>query len=184
MYDMTLTTSLFPEQTDAEILEETVGDRLRLVAEAHPGQEALVEVSEAGETGRRWTYARLLADSERLALALASRFAPGERVAIWAPNSPEWVLMQYACALAGITLVTANPAFQARELRYVLEKSGAVALFQEREYRGNPMERIGAEASRGLEDLRETVDLQDPVALFAHGRRPALLPPVRPGDET
>ena len=35
--------------------------------------------------------------------------------------------MEYACALAGLVLVTANPAYQVGELRYVLEQSGAVA---------------------------------------------------------
>ena len=74
------------------------------------------------------TYAALLEDSERLAHALRSRYQPGEHVGVWAPNSPEWVLMEYACALAGLVLVTANPAFQANELRYVLEHSGAASM--------------------------------------------------------
>ena len=30
----------------------------------------------------------------------------GERVVIWSSNSPEWVLMEYACALSGLVLVT------------------------------------------------------------------------------
>ena len=37
--------------------------------------------------------------------------------------------MEYACGLAGLVLVTANPSFQASELKYVLEQSGAVGLF-------------------------------------------------------
>ena len=83
-----------------------------------------------------------------MALALSTRFAPDERVVIWSPNSPEWVLMEYACALDGLVLVTANPAFQARELGYVLEQSGAVGLFfvEEflfvEEFRGHPMSRV------------------------------------------
>ena len=106
---------------------------------AHPSAPALVEVDVEGESGRRWTYGELLADSERLAHALCTRFSPGERVVVWAPNIPEWVLVEYACALAGLVLVTANPSYQARELRYVLEHSGAVALFLVESYRGNPM---------------------------------------------
>ena len=47
--------------------------------------------------------------------------------------------MEYACGLAGLVLVTANPAFQARELAYMLEQSGAVGLFLVDEFRGNPM---------------------------------------------
>ena len=93
------------------------------------GAEALVEIRQDGTVGRHWTYSKLLAEAEQLALALSTRFAPDERIVIWSPNSPEWVLMEYACALDGLVLVTANPAFQARELGYVLEQSGAVGLF-------------------------------------------------------
>jgi long-subunit acyl-CoA synthetase (AMP-forming) len=48
---------------------------------------------------------------------------------IWAPNAPEWVLLEYACALTGITIVTANPAFKASELAYVIKQSKAAGLF-------------------------------------------------------
>ena len=48
---------------------------------------------------QRWTYAELLADAEQTAHALLTRFEPGEHVAVWAPNIPEWVLLQYGAAL-------------------------------------------------------------------------------------
>ena len=149
MIRMHLSESLWPAQTDEPIWETTVGGLLREVAGRDPSAPALVEVDPERETGRRWTYGALLADSERLAHALGTRFSPGERVVVWASNIPEWVLMEYACALAGLVLVTANPAYQARELRYVLEHSGAVALFLVEAYRGNPMAAIAAEQSKG-----------------------------------
>lgn len=65
---------------------------------------------------RRWSYADLLTESERVARALLGRFAPGERLAVWAPNSPEWLLVEFGAALAGLTLVTVNPALD-RHLR-------------------------------------------------------------------
>ena len=148
-----------------------------------PSAPALVEVDVEGESGRRWTYGELLADSERLAHALCTRFSPGERVVVWAPNIPEWVLTEYACALAGLVLVTANPSYQARELRYVLEHSGAVALFLVEGYRGNPMAAIAADAVEGLAAVREVVDLNDTEALHRHcGSAATALPSVAPGD--
>ena len=42
-------------------------------------------------------------------------------------------------ALAGLTLVAVNPAYQARELRYVLEQSRSEAIYYVSEFRGNPM---------------------------------------------
>ena len=124
----------------------------------------------------------LLSVSERLALALSTRYAPGDKVVVWAPYIPQWVFMEYACGLAGLVLVTANPSFQAAELKYVLEQSGAVGLFMVDEFRGNPMARVAKEASRGNERLREIVNLEDAGALYASGDRPAVFPDVQPDD--
>ncbi|MYJ71135.1 MAG: AMP-binding protein, partial [Rhodospirillaceae bacterium] len=182
MYRFDLTESYIPAQTDDVVLETTVGGILRAAVRERSDATALVEVDERGENHRRWTFAELLADSERLAAALASRYAPGERLVVWAPNVPEWVLMEFACGLAGLVLVTANPSYQKDELRYVLEQSGASALFSVASFRGNPMAEIGAVAAGGLDAVREIVDLDDPDALFRIGERPAALPGVAPGD--
>ena len=42
----------------------------------------------------------MLADAERLGRALVSRHAPGTRIAVYANNSPEWVLLEYGAALS------------------------------------------------------------------------------------
>lgn len=65
-----------------------------------------------------------------------SEFRPGERVAVWAANTPEWQLIFYGCALEGIVMVTVNPAYKAGELEYVLGKSEADGLFTMDAYRG------------------------------------------------
>ncbi len=182
MYQVELTESFFPIQDDEQLLETTVGGLLRTGAASHPDAPALSEVDLAGALGRRWTLGSLLADAERLALALSTRFAPGERICVWAPNIPEWVLLEYACGLAGLTLVTANPAYQASELRYVLDQSGSSALFLTRSYRGNPMAEIAVEATRGLDRIRAVVDIEDNAAVHAIGDRPAGLPDAGAGD--
>ncbi len=182
MYEIQLTTSLFLAQTDDVVREITVGGLLRETASQHPAAEALVEVDLEGQTGRCWTYEELLADSEELALALSTRFSPGERITVWAPNIPEWLLMEYACALAGIVLVTANPAYQSQELRYNLEQSGSAALFLVARYRGNPMSEIALKATDGLGAIREIVDLEDRQALYRIGEQKPELPDVAPGD--
>nr|MCH9786771.1 AMP-binding protein [Gammaproteobacteria bacterium] len=106
MYDLDLTTSHAQPQSDIETRDITIGALLREVAAARPEAEALVEVKQNGARGRRWTYAELMQNAERLAMALSTRFAPGERVVVWSPNSPEWVLLEYASALSGLVLVT------------------------------------------------------------------------------
>jgi fatty-acyl-CoA synthase len=182
MYDIAIRDSYFPAQHDLPVLETTVGGVLREQAAKAPDAQALIEADLAGKTGRRWTYGELLLDSERLARALLSRFEPGERICIWAPNAPEWVILEYATALAGLTLVTANPAYQERELRYVLEQSKAVALFLVREHRGNPMWAIGQVAAAGNPRLRAIVDIEDHDSLLAGADTASAFPNVVPGD--
>jgi fatty-acyl-CoA synthase len=108
--------------SDLPLLGETIGQTLERVAAAHAEREALVDLPSA----RRWTYAELDAEVDRVARGLLHLgLEKGDRAAIWAPNYPEWVLMQYATAKVGVILVNVNPAYRSHELAYVLEQSGA-----------------------------------------------------------
>ncbi len=65
----------------------------------------------------------------------------GDRVGIWAPNVPEWLLVQFATARIGAILVNINPAYRSHELAYVLQQSGIRTLvsaeaFKTSDYRG------------------------------------------------
>jgi acyl-CoA synthetase (AMP-forming)/AMP-acid ligase II len=125
----TAATSYWPADTTEPVLETTVGGVLRAAAAAGPRMPVMVAGMPEQDTRRRWTYAELLAEAERAADALTARFSPGERVAVWAPNLPEWVILEYAAALAGLVLVTVNPALRPAELAYVLNQSGASGIF-------------------------------------------------------
>jgi fatty-acyl-CoA synthase len=181
MYQVALDRSYFPAQTDHELRGTTVGSVLRDAAAQWPDRQALVE-ADGSMIGRRWTYAELLSDSEQLAGALLTRFKPGERVAVWAPNAPEWVLLEYALALAGLTLVTVNPGYQARELAYVLSQSKAAGLMLVKDHRGNPMGEIAAGVVNDLPCLREVTDIEDHTALFREAGPVPSLPKVEPQD--
>jgi fatty-acyl-CoA synthase len=183
MYALDLTESYCPAQADQDLAETTVGSVLRDAVTRTPDAPALHEVDPNGELARHWTYAELLADSERLAHALLTRFQPGERIAVWAPNIPEWVIAEFALGLAGLTLVTINPGYQPRELKYVLEQSRAVGLLLIKEFRGNPMARIAAEVTATIPAIREVIDLVDHAALFREAGPLGTLPEVRPRNE-
>ena len=182
MYDVHLTEAFFPPQTDAELRDDTIGELLREVAGRYPEATALVDIALDGTVGREWNYRELLETSESLAGVLASRFEPGERVVAWAPNIPEWLFLEYACAFSGLVLVTANPSFQEKELRYVLEQSGAVALFLVDSFRGNAMADIAQKAIEGNAQIREVVNLENETVLFKQGSKLTDLPGVKPTD--
>ena len=59
MYNISLTTSYFPAQTDAETRDITIGELLREVASHHPDHVAMIEIDDAGEARRKWTYSDL-----------------------------------------------------------------------------------------------------------------------------
>ena len=107
------------------LLEETIGANLWRTARAFPQREALV----VAHQGYRATYAQLWNEVDRAARALMARgVRAGDRVGIWAPNRHEWVVIQFATARVGAILVTINPAYQAAELHYALEKAGVSLL--------------------------------------------------------
>jgi fatty-acyl-CoA synthase len=127
--------------SDQTLLGETIGDNLRRIAAQFGDQEALVDVL----SGRRWTYRELDADVTTLARGLlAAGLAAGERVGIWAPNCPEWVLLQYATARTGAILVNINPAYRTHELAYVLRQAGIKLLVSAESFKtSNYREMIG-----------------------------------------
>jgi acyl-CoA synthetase (AMP-forming)/AMP-acid ligase II len=180
----------WPADTSQPVLELTTGDLLRQAAGDAGAQTALIEVAPpgtpsltgAGRTGRQWTYAQLLAEAEQCAHWLLTQFTTGERITIWAPNIPEWIILQYGAALAGLIVVTANPALRAAELRYVLEQSRSAGLFHTAAFRGSDMAAIAAEAAKGLPELRSTLCFSDWQATVCAHRAGGSLPAVRPGD--
>ena len=111
--------------TDIPILEETIGENFERTVAANPNGDALVDMA----SGRRWTYAELNDEIDVVARGLmALGIERGERVGMWAPNCPEWTIVQYATAKIGAILVNINPAYRTHELAYVLEQSGVRTL--------------------------------------------------------
>ncbi|WP_328435245.1 AMP-binding protein [Streptomyces sp. NBC_00425] len=182
-----LTRSYLPADASRPVLDLTIGDVLRNAASTAPDRLALVEIAPPGtalsrtdRTDRTWTYAQLLDDAEHAASWLAARFAPGEYIAVWAPNIPEWVVLQYGAALAGLVLATVNPALRGAELEHVLSQSGAVGLLLTDSFRETDMAAAVERTRPRLPRLRERVSF---TGWLAEVRGTALrpLPRVGPG---
>lgn len=177
-----LSSAYWPADRSSLILDMTVGELLREAAADACEATALVEGAARPADRRRWTYAELLEQAERTARALLGRFEPGERVAVWANNIPEWVLLELAAGLAGITLVTVNPALRAEELTHVLGQSQANGVFLVPQYRGTPMADLLDAVRGGLPRLREVVSFSDWEEFGASGSPTQRLPRVGPAD--
>ena len=112
-----------------------------------------------------------------LAAALAGHgIAYGDRVAIWAPNSPAWIVAAAAIETIGAILVPVNTRFKGGEAGYALGKTRASALFTVGDFLGNDYAAMLIEANggagdghpvRGLPGLRHIVKLDDAAAMAA-----------------
>jgi fatty-acyl-CoA synthase len=178
---MDLSVSHWPAENSSDVAETTVGGVLRAAAAAAPDQLALVAGLPDPALRRCWTYAELLEHSERAARALATRFAPGERVAVWAPNIAEWVVLEFGAALAGLVLVTVNPAYRPSELAFVLNQSGAAGIVLVPEFR-SPMAAFLDEVRPDVPGLRETVLFTEWDGFLASADPGCALPDVHPDD--
>ncbi|MFC7496965.1 MULTISPECIES: class I adenylate-forming enzyme family protein [unclassified Nocardioides] len=129
-----------------------VGDWLTAAAGFQGDREALIE----GE--RRPTYSELNARVNQLADALATAgVVKGDRVALFATDSIEYVEVIFACIKLGATYVPLNYRLSEPELLLLLRTSGARHLFVGGRY--GPM----IEAVRsGVPDLRTVVSFDGP----------------------
>ncbi|HUQ48020.1 MAG TPA: long-chain fatty acid--CoA ligase [Gemmatimonadaceae bacterium] len=67
---------------------------------------------------------------QRTALGLGTLgINKGDRVAILSENRPEWAISDYACLTSGYTDVPIYPTLPADQIAYILQDSGAVAIF-------------------------------------------------------
>ncbi len=161
----------------------TLGELLQWAAETTPDRVALIAGVPDPENRRQWTYAELYTQALRTARALRARFEPGERVAVWAHNIPEWIMVEFGAAMAGVILVTVNPGLRSAEVEYVLKQSRAAGVMVVPEFRGNPMlATVQALASR-CPELREIICFDQWDAFLASGDAASIeLPIVRSTD--
>jgi fatty-acyl-CoA synthase len=184
---MPLTLSHAAGPTEPPLRDITLGQLLAWAAETTPDRLALIAGVPDPAARRQWTYAELYQQAQRTAKALRAHFEPGERVAVWAPNLPEWVMLEFGCALAGVVLVTVNPAFRAQELEYVLKQSRSAGIFVVESFRGNPMLATVQQVAPNCPELRDVIRFDAWDAFLARGDAPVLsLPEVkihRSGDD-
>ncbi|MGH8597281.1 MAG: AMP-binding protein [Gammaproteobacteria bacterium] len=175
-----LTESYWPATDEIALLDTTCGGVLRARAALTPLKTALIEAHTDLKRRRRWSYVELLAAAEQAARALCARLKPGDHVAVWAANTPEWVILQFGLALAGMVLVTVNPAYRAAELAYVLRQSRARAIFHQREYRGVAMTEVVDECLRAESLTVMSISLEQFADFVRSHDRETELPDVSP----
>lgn len=135
-----------PVAVHAELAQLTVWDAVRRTADRLPEKVALVD----GE--RRLTFGELIRQAESLVSGLERLgLAKGSVAAVYVPNGIELFILFYALQRMGIAVAWINPSYRETEARFILENSGARAVFLYDEWQG--FDYLGAAV--GLAGLRE-----------------------------
>jgi HIP---CoA ligase len=124
------------------------------------------------ERGECWSFNCLWTECRSAASALLARgIGPGDRVAIWAPNSREWVVAAVAAMTTGAAIVPLNTRLKGIEAGDQLRRTGAKLLFTVDDFLG--IDYRGLLTNEVLPDLAETVLIDTKLAEFvATGQGP------------
>ncbi len=89
------------------------------------------------------TYRDLLDRARAMAALLVSSVAPGDRVAVWGPNSIQWAVASLAILFAGGAVVPLNSRYTSPEAADIVGRAGCRVIFAEHEFLGR---RLASEA--------------------------------------
>lgn len=137
---------------------DTIPHALLATARARPAHPAVV-----AEDGTVTTYGELATAALACAAAMvASGVQPGDRIAVWAPNRPEWIVATLGLQIAGAALIPVSTRLKAREVRHILAASGATKLIGAEAVDGHPL--LSQLDGTPVDGLQETVSFDDAPA--------------------
>lgn len=103
----------------------TLSQVLRDTTEKFPQRNAILDPS-----GIVLTYEGLNEKVDQLARGMLELgIAKGDKVGLWMPNTPEWVVSYFAIARIGAVVVPMNTRYKTHEVEYILGNSEASTLF-------------------------------------------------------
>ena len=135
-----------------------------LPAVLHEAAAAFGEDEAVVQAGRRVSFRELDQMAQRVARALvASGVTPGERVAVWAANSVDWIAASFGVYAAGAVLVPLNTRFKGPEAAHVLRTSGARLILGSTDLLGVDL-LAQLDGGPRLDALAEAVVMEGPAA--------------------
>lgn len=157
---------------------ETIPAAVVRAAKRFGDREAVVD-------GRvRWTWAQLRERVRRCAgLLLAEGIRPGDRVAICSPNTHHWIVAALGTLHIGAVLVPINTRFTGPEMKHILERTDARALFVAASFLGVDRLALLQDAGAKLPETVLPIDLDQPAVWDADTTGvDDLAAAVRPAD--
>jgi fatty-acyl-CoA synthase len=148
-----------------KIVRKTIGRMLNDIAAKVPNREALIHT----DVNIRYNYSLLLWEVDRAAKGLIQLgIEPGDRVALWAPNIPEWIVAQFALSKIGAILVPVDAGAGGKDLRYLLDQSESRAIIMARGLEGDEYLDLSLEA-------RDHAHFLEHIVLIARESQPEMV---------
>ncbi len=147
--------------------KRTLGSLLDAATDNYGDREALV----FGD--QRLTYCELKIESDRIAKGLmAIGIEPGERVALWMTNRPEWLYLMFAIAKVGGCIVPLNTRYRTDDVAYTVNQSRSATLISLD--RSGPIDFQGMLAE-SMEDITSGPNAEIRVGNYPELRRVVIL---------
>lgn len=180
--DQKFTMSYFPAEPGEPLWDMSLPALMQWNAKDYPDRLALVEGVADPARRRRWTYRQLLDKVTAVARGLLERFEPGDKVAIIAPETPEWVIFQHAICMAGLIIVPINPAYTERELEFILRNAEVRGIVFAEASRGKDLRPLIEAVQTKIPHLEQAICIADLEQIKSEGKPDRELPRLDPGD--
>ncbi len=142
-------------QNRQDITKKTIGQLLNEIAARYPDNMALVH----SDCNIRYSYSSFLSEIDMAARGLIRMgIKKGDRAALLAPNTPEWIISQMALAKIGAILVPIDPGAGSEDLHYILGQSGSSSIIM----------------ARGLEDEMDYKSILDNIIIIGEKSYPDM----------
>jgi fatty-acyl-CoA synthase len=105
-----------------KMVRKTIGQMLDEVADRYEKRDVLIHT----EAGIHYNYGLFRWEVERAAKGMIKMgIQKGDKIALWAPNTPEWIIAQHALTKIGAVFIPVDPGAGQEDVRYILEQSGS-----------------------------------------------------------
>jgi len=136
----------------------TLSQVLRETSERYPERNAILDPG-----GVTLTYRQLSEQVDRLARGMLELgVGKGDKVGLWMPNIPEWVVAYYAIARIGAVVVPMNTRYKTHEVEYILDNSEATTLFAVASFVGIDYISMIGEIRGNLPNLKHVIVVGEP----------------------
>jgi len=129
------------------------------------------------------TYAQLLEESTRVARGLRGLgLRGGDAIALWLPNVPEWLVLEFAAAAVGLLVIGLNTRYRVDDAAGVVAAAHVRCLVIQPTFSGIDFLSMGESVRARVPGLERVVELPAGYARLADSRPAALASEARPED--